>query len=130
MRRASSMSLRKVGTMAMAALTSSPRLAALPSGLTKSFCTSTTISAAFWGSQRSFKVRKISIRVPLSSQKIEDKDRDLLSSILDRRVLSVIVLALQTAVAHRHDIRAHDFFSGQQTRQKRIEGSERVMQHA
>src|SRR5919108_4972439 len=58
---ASSIRRKRFGTIAIAAPTSSPRLPALPSGLTKSFCTSTAISAAYLGSQRSFNVRKTSI---------------------------------------------------------------------
>ncbi len=42
----------------------------------------------------------------------------------------MVVFSLQAAMAHRHDVGATDFFSGKQTRQERVEGRERVMQHA
>src|SRR6266850_4554330 len=125
-RRASSMSLRRLGTIAIAALTSSPRLAALPCGLTKSFCTSTTINAAYLGSHRSFKLLKI------STVHLVCLNRGQKLSILNFQfsIFSMVVFPLQAAMAHRHDVGATDFFPGKQTRQEHVEGRERIMQHA
>jgi hypothetical protein len=49
---------------------------------------------------------------------------------LSSKFRSVIVFSLQAAVTHGHDIGARDFFSRQQTRQKRIKGRKRIMEHA
>src|ERR1043165_11661 len=122
-RSASSIKRSRFGTIAIAAPTSSPRLAALPSGLTKSFCTSTTISAAFLGSQRSFRVRKISIDVSSLYAADENRSRDRIRDARLRfSVLSMIMLTLQTAMPHSHDLRARDFLSRQQTRQEHVKG--------
>src|SRR5262245_23441902 len=106
-RRASLISRSRFGTMVNAALTSSPRFPALPSGLTKSFWTSTTMSAANWGSQRSFKLRKMSIIF-----------------------LLVIVFLLQSAVPEGHDVGSRNSFARQQPGQQYVKGCKWVMQYA
>src|SRR6185295_10824495 len=115
-----SINLNNGGIIAIAAPTSSPRLPALPLGLTKSFCTSTTISAAFFGSQRSFKLVRTSTTYLQMIGRLESMGHWKL----------VVVLALQTAMAHGHDVGARDLFAGEQARQQGIERSEGVVQHA
>src|SRR5438067_12298116 len=109
-RRASSMSRRRFGTIAIAALTSSPRLVALPWGLTKSFCTSTTSSAASLGSHRSFKLRKISTVVSSFSL--------------------VIVLSLQSPMSQSHDVCTGNALSGEKPWKESIKRRKRIVEHA
>src|SRR5437762_1208764 len=109
-RRASSMSRRRFGTIAIAALTSSPRLAALPWGLTKSFCTSTTSSDASLGSHRSFKLRKISTVASSFSL--------------------VIVLSLKPAMSQSHDVCTGNALSGEKPWKESIKRRKRIVEHA
>src|ERR1044072_2038823 len=113
-RRPASMNFTSRGTIACDAVMSSPRSAAAPLELAKSFCTSTTMSADQRGSQRSCGLfNTIMVRsFPAEA---------------DRGYLSVIVLFLQAAFAHRDDVAALDLLSREKPRQEDVEGSKRIV---
>src|ERR1041384_8782076 len=116
-RRPASMNFTSRPPTASAAVMPWPRSAAAPLELAKSFCTSTTMSADQRGSQRSCGLfNTIMVRsFPAEA---------------DRRYLSVIVLFLQAAFAHRDDVAALDLLAREKPRQKHIERGERVVHDA